>query len=372
MPETGFNDLSEGLTEIDTQITNKVAANSISPAQHGPLLRKILRTVLDVSTTGIDGAGWLVGAVLPSSGLGPVGDHYVRLDNGQVYLKTGVATWTDTGYSLRGLTGATGATGANGSNGAPGASRDMQAVGTALQTKLSTQGSGSWTTIYDLANLSPVMTVDDDLNLLYRLTNQPVGDAVVLYDFTNLAPNFRVDSGLLQWKLAIQPTIDYQTLLELEDITPERRDNAGTLQWKYVGEGSGAWRSIGSLGSTSSIDGDKVVVDQTFTSITPIIEGPFSTATTHLAAILKGIDTILSRGILKMRRLVLDAPAISGRTLDFNVVLSDAANAQVVLDDVFVDPASVTVSASGVMTWPGGGSFETAAVAGMQVILFSA
>lgn len=372
MPESGFNDLNAGLSEIDSQITNKVATNSINPVQHGTLLRKILRTVFDVSSSGVDGEAWLGGSGLPGSGLGEVGDHYVRLESGQVYLKTGVATWTDTGYSLRGLTGPQGNPGVNGTNGAAGASRDLQVNGTVLQTKLSTEGSGSWANLYDLANLAPVISVDTDLNLLFRLSNEAPGDAVVLYDFTNLAPNLRVESGLLQWKLAVQSAMDYQILLDLDDITPEFRDNAGTLQWKYVSEDSGAWRNVGSLGTTSGIDGDRVVIDQTLTAITPVIEGPFSTATSHLAAIIKGIDTILSRGIVKMRHATLDNTAITNREVNFNVVLSDAANAQVVLAGTFVDSDIVTVSTSGVMTWPAGGAFASAASEGMQVILLSA
>ena len=369
MPEEGFDDLSSGLTEIDTQITDKTSANSITPVQHGTLLRKILRTVFDISLTGTPGASFLAGAGVPASGLGVEGDLYLRLSNGQVYEKTGELTWTDTGYSLRGQTGATGATGTAGSAGSNGASRDLRVSGTELQTKLSTEDSGSWVAIYDLEDIQPVISVDVDLDLNYRLTFQDEGDAVTLFSFASLASELRTDASVLQWKLTVQADEDYQDLFDFDTITPEFRDNAGTLEWKYLTDVS--WTVIGSLGSTAGIDGDKLPMAIPLAGLTPRVQPPYTSLSMQLGSILLGISDTLGAGMLRMKSVQLDPPAISGRTLDFAVSLSDPSNARVVLDNLFVDMTDVTVSALGVMTWPAAGAFETAATSGMIVTLFS-
>lgn len=70
-------------------------------------------------TNGTNGTSFLQGAGAPANNLGSVGDSYLNISNGDVYLKTGASTWTYTG-SLLGATGATGATGAAGANGADG------------------------------------------------------------------------------------------------------------------------------------------------------------------------------------------------------------------------------------------------------------
>jgi len=70
-------------------------------------------------TNGTNGTSFLQGAGAPANNLGSVGDSYLNISNGDVYLKTGASTWTYMG-SLLGATGATGATGAAGANGADG------------------------------------------------------------------------------------------------------------------------------------------------------------------------------------------------------------------------------------------------------------
>lgn len=65
---------------------------------------------------GTDGATWHRGNGVPNGALGNLNDFYLDLDNGDVYQKTGIATWTLEG-NLVGPPGADGADGTNGTNG---------------------------------------------------------------------------------------------------------------------------------------------------------------------------------------------------------------------------------------------------------------
>ena len=70
--------------------------------------------------TGGRGSSFLFGNGVPPPMLGNIGDSYIDLNNGNIYVKTGVNTWTFTGNSLKGPTGNTGATGVAGPTGGTG------------------------------------------------------------------------------------------------------------------------------------------------------------------------------------------------------------------------------------------------------------
>ncbi|MBL4800746.1 MAG: collagen-like protein [Emcibacter sp.] len=81
---------------------------------------------------GADGDTWLDGAGLPAGGLGTVGDYYLNGTNGDYYKKTGASAWTlqgniagadgdDGAPGTDGSDGENGATGATGNTGSPGA-----------------------------------------------------------------------------------------------------------------------------------------------------------------------------------------------------------------------------------------------------------
>jgi hypothetical protein len=69
-------------------------------------------------TDGVDGATWLSGADAPAGGLGEIGDFYLR-STGEYYKKTGVSTWASQGSLVgpAGSDGADGADGADGVTG---------------------------------------------------------------------------------------------------------------------------------------------------------------------------------------------------------------------------------------------------------------
>lgn len=85
----------------------------------------------DVET--IRGSEFLSGTGAPDSGLGGVPDFYLDDANGDVYKKTGVATWTlvDNITGPAGATGATGATGDTGATGPQGPQGDAGPAGAA-------------------------------------------------------------------------------------------------------------------------------------------------------------------------------------------------------------------------------------------------
>lgn len=62
---------------------------------------------------GIDGTKWLGGASAPSSGIGVVGDWYFNTTTSDVYLKTGVSTWT-LQVNIKGVPGTNGTDGVDG------------------------------------------------------------------------------------------------------------------------------------------------------------------------------------------------------------------------------------------------------------------
>lgn len=62
-------------------------------------------------TNGTDANQWFAGSGAAAGGLGSIGDFYLESITGDIYEKTGIATWTTTGYNIKGPQGATGATG---------------------------------------------------------------------------------------------------------------------------------------------------------------------------------------------------------------------------------------------------------------------
>lgn len=68
-------------------------------------------------TNGTNGATWLSGTTVPSTGLGVVGDFYLRTTTQDVYKKTGEAIWS-LEVNIKGSTGATGESGKEGPAGA--------------------------------------------------------------------------------------------------------------------------------------------------------------------------------------------------------------------------------------------------------------
>ncbi|PCI45955.1 MAG: hypothetical protein COB49_09530 [Alphaproteobacteria bacterium] len=69
--------------------------------------------------TGTDGDTWLDGAGAPAGSLGSVGDYYLNSANGNYYKKTGANIWTLQG-NIAGPQGDDGATGSDGLDGSPG------------------------------------------------------------------------------------------------------------------------------------------------------------------------------------------------------------------------------------------------------------
>lgn len=62
-------------------------------------------------SNGTDANQWFAGSGAAGAGLGNIGDFYLDSSTGDIYEKTGVATWTSTGYNIMGPQGPTGATG---------------------------------------------------------------------------------------------------------------------------------------------------------------------------------------------------------------------------------------------------------------------
>lgn len=83
-------------------------------------LEDILVELFNSISSPSSGSTWYTGSVAPATGLGEVGDFYLRGTTGEFYEKTAGATWTYRG-NLRGPTGLPGADGADGADGAPGA-----------------------------------------------------------------------------------------------------------------------------------------------------------------------------------------------------------------------------------------------------------
>ena len=369
---TPYDSLNDGLIDIEAAITSVDVVGGITPEVHGGVLERVLRTVYAVSGSGVAGAAFLGGSGLPDGGLGVVDDHYVRYEDGKVYKKTGVSTWTYTGYTLKGAAGATGSPGATGPAGAAGASRDLRVSGTELQTKLSTEPVGSYTTIYDLATIQPVIAIaSGTLTLKYKLAGQDDSAAVTLYDLSNLAPAFRVQSDMLQWKLASQGDVDYQDVFDFADYLPVFRNNLGTLEWKYANEDNSAYRSLGGLETVSVIDGDALSIDVTLSNITPDTSTGEAPSADQLGAILKGIDNYASGGKVKMRIGTLSAGDITANSHDFSVALANPANAVVLHNGTALASGLVTVNSAGVMSWTNGGTFDGVAAEDDSVILLS-
>ena len=398
MPEEAYSSLPSGITEIDQVISDQVDNDSIGPTSLGGVLRRILRTVFDVSASAIEPCNtcWFVGEGNPSGEVGKEGDHYLDLLTGKVFEFVGVGEvsitdipdidveiitegdledfytgWVDTGYTVRGERGLTGATGAAGTAGAAGASVDIRVQGTELQTKLTNEADLAYSAVFDFSTIDPELSVTVDRVLEYKLAGQLPSAAQELFDFSTLAPVLRVDSTDLQWKLAVQALEDYQTIFDLDSITPVLRVSGGQLQYKYANQDDAEYADIGAIAPVSQLVGSQLPIDVTFSNIVPDITPASVSATDQLGAVLKGIDNVLTDARLKMRSVTVDAAMITARTVDFSVPLTSAVSANVVLDGAFIDPSTVSINSSVVMTWVAAGTFDSAVSDGSRVILFS-
>lgn len=87
-----------------------------------------LRVYVGGISSGTPGSVWYNGTGAPAGSLGVVGDYYLDTANGNVYNKTGAATWALVG-NIKGPTGATGPVGPAGPTGATGATGPTGAAG---------------------------------------------------------------------------------------------------------------------------------------------------------------------------------------------------------------------------------------------------
>ena len=398
MSESAYSSLPNGIADIDQIVSDQVNTDSISPTSLGGVLRRILRTVYDVSVDSGNSCNscWLVGEGNPSSEVGSEGDFYLNVLTGEIFENTGVGDqavpdaisidtdvitdedlenfytgWTSTGLTIQGPAGSTGPAGTPGVNGADGASVDIRLNGTQLQTKLTSEPSTSYSTVFDFNTVEPVLSVTTDRVLKYKLSGKPDASAVSLYDFSTLAPVIRVDNTNLQWKLAVQPLGDYQTIFNIGSITPVLRISGGQIQYKYSTQPDSAYVNLGAVTPVSALVGSQLPIDVAFTNIVPDVTPASVSTPGELGAILKGVDNALSSARLKMRSVTLNSAMVTARSVDFAVALVDSANANVVLDGQFIDPSTVSINSSGVMTWASGGTFDGAVTSTSRVILFS-
>ena len=106
--------------------------------------------------TGPAGSLWYQGSGAPSSALGVVNDSYLNIANGDVYLKTGSATWALQG-NIKGLKGDTGPQGVQGLTGpgVPVGGLTGQALVKLSNTDLNTGWSTPWGKLTDLSGQNP-------------------------------------------------------------------------------------------------------------------------------------------------------------------------------------------------------------------------
>lgn len=106
------------------EFVTSVTASDVSVVDSGgnftaTNLEDILVELFNSVSSSSAGSTWYTGSIAPETGLGEVGDFYLRGTTGEFYEKTAGATWTYRG-NLRGPTGLPGADGADGAPGAPG------------------------------------------------------------------------------------------------------------------------------------------------------------------------------------------------------------------------------------------------------------
>lgn len=98
-------------------------------------------------TPGTPGELWFTGAGAPASGVGAVGDWFLRSDTGDYYEKTAAAIWTLRG-NLKGATGSQGIQGPQGNTGSQGpAGAGVPlggAIGAILRKKSATDNDTEW------------------------------------------------------------------------------------------------------------------------------------------------------------------------------------------------------------------------------------
>lgn len=211
-------------------------------------------------STGTPGSQIYNGSGAPSSGLGVVGDYYLRVSNGDLYAKSGsgAGTWAVL-VNLKGATGATGATGASGTNGMNGSTGPQGPAGPSSWTPLGMLWPGSSRTVYvDAAGRGDFTTINDATAYVALQLPTNFDPWRIVVEFA--APPVDGFAPYIQERITVPP---YTSLV---GVNPGPRAGLGTFNGNVVIQLTGTNGELVTLGAGSNLVDLDFLIYQTSTT----------------------------------------------------------------------------------------------------------